>query len=438
MTVSPSILPLLALALTPPAPAEPVPLCKEAVERGIFSVPGGWLLNPADMQQRLLWKPEVAAQVELLIEALEARGIHLAVVLQPTRGLALRDGEALADAAGVPYDLAAAYGGYRTVTSWFEGHGVTTVDLVALAHSDALEGDYYFPRDHHWTQPTAQLAAQRLAERIAPLGLDLPPASFSTQTLPGDPRSWPGSRGTRLMQICPKLTPPDLSHPRVRTERLDEPQLGLLDEVPTPAVLLVGTSFSGAEFNFPGYLAEALGTEVMTVMMGGAGPLATLMSALRSDAVLDDPPSLIVWEWSVTGLWGRKPDTPDLDDALAWAQILPSARGRCDEPAFVGRIEVAGGEAEPLSLPAPLALPEGSYAALRTGDPSLTNLTLALRDDGGPERELSLPSYGRLRYTGNQFVALGPALQELVEIQLGAPDGAAGSVELTLCEPPTP
>jgi alginate biosynthesis protein AlgX len=429
---------LTCLAATPTAMAdEPIPLCPAAIDKGFMAAPDGWILDPADMGERYEMSPVLDEQLARFIEALEQRGVTLAVVIQPLRGVTLPV-EYSAALSGGSYDRQAAYASYQAVVEWFEAHGVPTVDLAQLAMSPELLGGYYFTRDHHWTQQASKATAAALAARLQGLELDLPEASFSTEVKSPDPYRWPGSTTTRVKQHCPALEIPDLERARLKSVRLDPPSAGLLDEIPTPRVMLVGTSFCDPAFHFEGYLAEALSTEVMTVFKGGAGPLATLLTTLRSPEFQADPPSLLIWEWSVQGLWVVRPDTPFINDLEAWQQLVPAARGRCERPAVEGSVTVAD---QPVTLldassGRKVKLKEGAYLALGTSSPSLVDLALSLHFADGHQQQVTIPDYGRLEYTGRLFMELPAYEAPLRSITIAAPQGAAGTVEAALCPAP--
>lgn len=435
------LLGLCGLALAGPGRAwaqeEPaVELCPAAVERGILTAPGGWLLNGADFNDDYRLPDVAVGELGRLVDALSARGVALALVLLPTRGVAVPAAETVASTKG--YDLAKARASYQAFLETFEDMGVITVDLGALAVPGQLPEPFFFARDHHWTPTAAQATASLIAAKVAdlPVAARLPRGLFRSERKVEAPRTWPGSNGTTVQGICPGLALPDLSHPVMHTVRLDPPELGLLDDAPTPSVVVTGTSNSSWSFNFSGYLSEALSTDVLRVFEGGAGPLSSLMGYLRSDDYVTSPPALIVWEWQVTEVWVRRPDTPLLDDMSAFQQLVPSAYGPCPQPVLQGSATLRAGETVLLqALEDAGPVPANSYLVIETDSPSLNRFDLVSRHSEGQEDRYEIAYYGRVDQTGRFYQELR-AQDALGTLVMEVPEGVEGRVETTLCGPP--
>ena len=72
--------------------------------------------------------------------------------------------------------------------------------------------------------------------------------------------------------------------------------LGLFGNTSIP-ITLVGTSYSANPlWNFEGALKEALGADVLNVADEGEGPTVPMVNYLKSEAFLETPPELIIWE----------------------------------------------------------------------------------------------------------------------------------------------
>jgi alginate O-acetyltransferase complex protein AlgJ len=62
-------------------------------------------------------------------------------------------------------------------------------------------------------------------------------------------------------------------------------------------VALVGTSFSAkSDWNFLGFLQNALAAEVLNFSAEGQGPFAPMQTFLASDTFKNTPPKLVIWE----------------------------------------------------------------------------------------------------------------------------------------------
>jgi alginate O-acetyltransferase complex protein AlgJ len=62
-------------------------------------------------------------------------------------------------------------------------------------------------------------------------------------------------------------------------------------------VALVGTSYSAnPQWNFEGFLKEALQTDILNAADEGRGPFETMKDYLEDDSFATNPPDLIVWE----------------------------------------------------------------------------------------------------------------------------------------------
>jgi alginate O-acetyltransferase complex protein AlgJ len=129
--------------------------------------------------------PRAADAADQLIDLdrqLKERGIHLLFVPVPPKV------SIYPDRLYPRYDPAA--GPFLNVdhARWFarlRDAGVDAIDLADLfwAHRNDPDGLLFYPADSHWTDRAKHLAAQAIAERLAPLLSDLPRRSFATRTV---------------------------------------------------------------------------------------------------------------------------------------------------------------------------------------------------------------------------------------------------------------
>ncbi len=437
-----SLLPIAAVAATlgttpSVAHASAMELCPAALDKGNILTDDDWLLTPGDFQTAYSLPASAKPQIERMLKALQARGVTVAVAVVPTRAVGAPNADAIAASHGLKYTEAKARQVHRELLSWFEAQDVITVDLATAFQEHTGDEPMFYARDHHWTQAAAELTAQQLAVAVAPRFPDLAPATFTVELKKPEPRSWPGSRTTRMSQLCPGFEAPNLSHPVYETVRQDPPTLGLLDDQPAPEVVLVGTSNSGPNHTFPGYLQRELGTEVLVNYLGGAGPLTTLMEYLRSDAFIDAPPRLLIWEWNTSGCWISRPETPDFVEETAWNQIVPSVWGLCDDPVLTGSATISAGDTPLMQAQPGSTAPSGDlYLHLGVSSPSLVAFELLAREADGTEQRIEVPYFGRLRYSGHVYVQLPTMTSGIQELVLVAPDGVNATVDAQLCRVP--
>src|SRR5690606_1928843 len=72
----------------------------------------------------------------------------------------------------------------------------------------------------------------------------------------------------------------------------------LFGDESSPKITLVGTSHSGKNYNFGGFLEEYLGTDVLNAAFPGGGLEGAMLEYLASDAFQNDPPQVLIWEFS--------------------------------------------------------------------------------------------------------------------------------------------
>ena len=65
-----------------------------------------------------------------------------------------------------------------------------------------------------------------------------------------------------------------------------------------PQITLVGTSHSGKNYNFAGFLEEAIGADILNVAFPGGGLEGSMLQYLGSDEFQKSPPKILIWEFS--------------------------------------------------------------------------------------------------------------------------------------------
>ncbi|MNF65302.1 Alginate biosynthesis protein AlgX precursor [compost metagenome] len=201
-------------------------------------------------------------------------------------------------------------------------NGILAPDLLASLQREKTGGALFLRTDTHWTPYGAERVARHLArtvQRHAPLAGA--PQRFVTEQGAGKPYLGDLVRFLPLDPLFSGLLPPPDQLERRSTHNLAAGDAGsaLFAEVRFP-VVLVGTSYSAApDWNFPGALRQALGSDILNLAESGQGPLLPMLKYLQSDAFKDSPPQLVIWEFPERYL-PMAPDLSQLDPA--WIEQL--------------------------------------------------------------------------------------------------------------------
>jgi alginate O-acetyltransferase complex protein AlgJ len=173
--------------------------------------------------------------------------------------------------------------------------------------------------DTHWTPLGAQVAAQQVARVVDSHGLVQSNQSWVFQSQVVEQQSYLGDlfgflpsgnhrsvesnsdlpRTISLFQnLMKKLRPlpeADLI-PTYETTMVSGPVIGLFDTPEIP-VVLVGTSYSAGEaWNFPGFLQEAMGLDLVSFAQEGLGPWQPMIQALENPSLTELGVQLVIWE----------------------------------------------------------------------------------------------------------------------------------------------
>ena len=223
-------------------------------------------------------------------------GVRLVLVKPPTRGLT--HPENIEGNTSFNWDKARS--NYLAMHERFRSIGIITPDM-----SDLLpyknEGEFFFRRDHHWTPFGARETAMRAAEAIRKLPEYhlIDPVTFRTITdglIEKD-----GTLQRAASRICgfdyPNQYVPRFGAEQVMTEA-DTDDAALFGDESFPEIVLVGTSNSKGEtdYNFAGFLRDALDRDVLNEAMAGGSYDGALMQYLLSEEFRSNPPRILVWE----------------------------------------------------------------------------------------------------------------------------------------------
>jgi len=72
----------------------------------------------------------------------------------------------------------------------------------------------------------------------------------------------------------------------------------LFSDSGNPQITLVGTSHSGKNYNFAGFLEQEIGADILNVAFPGGGLEGSMIQYLGSDEFQKTPPKILIWEFS--------------------------------------------------------------------------------------------------------------------------------------------
>lgn len=225
--------------------------------------------------------------IQKLQEALARHGTKLVMVPIPTR--AIVHSEYLGD---IPFDHQTALENYASYLQSLRRIGVLVPNLEDLVISVG-EDQLFFARDHHWTPAGAKLIAEQIAILLAEMEVtqQIPNLSFSSKVI-GSMQN-PGSYHRAAQIICGLTFQPEVFETYETTGDFD-----LFAEQDAPQIVLVGTSNSMGvlNFNFAGFLREALSRDVLNLAASGGGYDKAISDYLASDLFHQQPPEFLIWE----------------------------------------------------------------------------------------------------------------------------------------------
>lgn len=180
---------------------------------------------------------------------------------------------------------------YAALQALLRRHGLTAIDLRAVLIAGREDGETFMITDTHWSPHGARLTAQEIARKLEMTGRD----AFETTTSASEP--FEGDLLT-FIDTGPfrSITGPPIERirPSVTANIADASAMFGNVEVP---VALVGTSFSARqEFNFPGFLRQELGLDLISYAEEGSGPFSPMRRFLDTLATTKTLPEVVIWE----------------------------------------------------------------------------------------------------------------------------------------------
>ncbi|NBA96223.1 alginate O-acetyltransferase [Pseudomonas sp. R5(2019)] len=262
---------------------------------------GDWLFRTReDLRTEFDTTPAGYRRLQQLHDAFKARGVELVVVYQPTRGLVNRNMLKPADKAAFDYEKALR--NYQGMLARFSKMGYWVPDLSVLTNEQlplAEQGhDFYFRGDQHWTPYGAERAAKIIAEKVkqVPGFAEIPKREFETHRSGRMGKT--GTMHTVAGQLCGTSYAIQYVDQFTTEPKGESGGEDLFGDSGNPQITLVGTSHSGKNYNFAGFLEQYIGADVLNVAFRGGGLEGSMLQYLGSEEFQTKPPKILIWEFS--------------------------------------------------------------------------------------------------------------------------------------------
>lgn len=279
----------------------------------------GWLFrSEADLLMHFGTAPEGLQRLARFHRELQRRGVELVIMVQPPRGLMHAD--KLKDS-GYAYDPDVAQASYEHTLHDLRALGIAVPQLEKLLTTKGEE-DYFWRADHHWTPDGTRRTARLVAEKV----LQLPQYADVRKQRFVSRREGVLARGGTLSHAASDLCGfggPKQYVARYVTEPADGggEASGLLGDDSVPQITLIGTSNSGAAYNFSGFLSEYLSADVLNASVLGGGMDGAMLSYLPSEEFRKNPPKILIWELQ---------HFHNLGDPMFYRQAMPLLDDGCN------------------------------------------------------------------------------------------------------------
>ncbi len=368
-------------------------MCPTAVEEGWFASEGAAYMR-WELQQNLQMALDQVEAMERLFEAFRAAGLTVVVPLVPPRPVADPGPIPIGDRA---YDRAHVLKQYQATLRWMRGHGLIAIDLSKEAIDGWGREFPFFGRfDDHWTSAGARTAAQRVAQfaRELPAHAEGPRVEWTTrlvETLPGQ---------AALYRRCGDGFG-ETTRYIYGTRRKEA--VGLLDELPPPSAVALGTSQSGPNSNFIGYLREYLERDVQAHVVPGGGALSGLARWLFTETDPAARPRLVIWELVMMHLFSVPSDAPAIRDTEFFRELIPAVAGDCGDKALAMGQSAQG---TLLRVPASLGAQGGDHYLVVAGALPV-DFELLLDHADGEDRH-HFEAFDRVGAISSRFLSLHP------------------------------
>ncbi|MBB3395004.1 MULTISPECIES: hypothetical protein [unclassified Rhizobium] len=394
---------------------------------------GGWFFREGDMENMYELSAETLDAFKDVNDALRYRGIHLILVPMLPRGIAgaqsIPNGGIFSD---MFYDPAFSAEQFRAMVQSLRDVGIDAVDITKIkdATPEFDWSAYYLKRDIHWTPEGAQVVAKALAEKIRGLaGNIIDTAEFKTE-LTGKAAPIRFNMGKALNEICQEKIPTE-SVTGYSTKRNVDNLDALLTDDDTPGrelVHVVGTSFTDErmDFNFNGFLREALKHDVSGFSIAGGGLTQSIYGWAQNANGLAKKPEILVWEYSDLQSVLRSVDYVD-------ETIVPAIVGDCGGKFKLAEKTFDETDTVDLDLPALVGKASDHYLVYEFTNKALTGFQSNYSYANGPAKNVSFESPSRVSGLAKLYQALPGGTRNApvhVSLKMGGGAKSAGSVKL--------
>lgn len=397
----------------------------------------GWFFREGDMENMYELSPEALDAFKDVRSALAHQGIHLVLVPMLPRGIA---GSAFIPNGGIFgdmfYDPAFSAGQFHTMVASLRDAGIDAVDITEIRDrkTDFDWNTYYLKRDIHWTPEGARVVADALAEKIAGMVGEIPnKAEFKTE-LTGKQEPIRFNMGKALNEICQEKIPGESVTGYVTKRSVDDLDALLGDdtEAVQDLVHVVGTSFTDErmDFNFNGFLREALKHDVSGFSIAGGGLTQSIYSWAQNANGLGRKPRILVWEYSDLQSVLRNVDY--IEDA-----IVPAIVGGCEGELKLAEKAFEKTAAVELDLPALVGKATDYYLAYDFSNKALTSFQSTYAYGNGATKIVPFENPTRVSGLAKLFQALpGGTKTAPVHVRLDLQGGAQSAGSVKLCRYP--
>jgi alginate O-acetyltransferase complex protein AlgJ len=213
---------------------------------------------------------------------------------------------------------------YREFSTRLTESGIRTIDSRDALMKARQASPVFLRSDTHWTLAGSAAVAERIGSELKTADLDIP-QHLIEMAAPKTVYFWGDL--TRFVTSADFAPLAGLHEEEVDSRRaavVETAAADLFGDSSTPAVVLVGTSYSANEkWSFADYLRVDLSTDVLNMAEEGLGPGVPMLKYLDSEAFRDSAPKLVIWEFPVRylpseTLWQVKQDaTASAEDTSA-------------------------------------------------------------------------------------------------------------------------
>jgi alginate O-acetyltransferase complex protein AlgJ len=261
----------------------------------------GWLftnqeyLVPNDMEQNL---DKQLALIDKIHQQLEQKGKRLIMLPVPMKLDTYAEHSTYVPSEPIS-DL------YQHFRQRLAERGIDTVDLRSTYQSVAASEPLFLRNDTHWSPKGAELAAQTLAQQFPELLGDTPyiTQAAGEKQISGDLLNY--------LKFDPRLAPSYFEPVYIELhETLKQEKGGLDDSLfgeEAISLALVGTSYTRIDdWNFAGFLKQALQRDLVTVALEARGPFESMNEFLAGPAAAGDEVQTVIWEFPLRTLLAQR------------------------------------------------------------------------------------------------------------------------------------